>query len=140
MSPSVDAAMLAYAEKAVALARSRGVPLDFSLKSVHALEGIAADIRRRSEGRLHANDSGDPAPDWDPSELPDFPELALLLGAYLGEVIRRRWGGSWHDPGEGARLRVGSEDLNPCGLAFFRLTQGKDNLADYARRVAKKLA
>jgi hypothetical protein len=139
MSSSVDAAMLAYAEKAVALARSHGVTLDFSLKSVHALEGIAAGIRRRSEGRLRADDSGDPAPHWDPSDLPDFPELALVLGAYLGEVIRRRWGGSWHDPGQGARLRVGREDLNPCGLAFFRLTEGRDNLADYLRKVAKKL-
>lgn len=139
MSPSVDAAMLAYAEKAVALARSQGVALDFSLKSAHALEAIAARIRARSEGRLHADDSGDPAPNWDPSELPDFPELALILGAYLGEVIRRRFGGNWHDPGQGARLRVGDEDLNPCGLAFFRLTEGRDNLADYARRVARKL-
>ena len=40
---------------------------------------------------------------------------------------------------QGARLLTGSEDLNPCGLVFLRLTQGRDNLAKYVRRVGKKL-
>ena len=136
---NVDAAMRGYAEKAVDLARRRGVELDYSLKSVYQVEEIAAAIRRRTEGQLHADASGDPAPDWDPSDYPDHSELALTLGAYIGEVIRRRWGGNLHNPGQGARLRVGGEDLNPCGLAYFRLTRGHDNLAEYVRRVATKL-
>lgn len=131
--------MRSYAEKAVEMARSRGVDLDYSLKSVYQVEEMAAASRRRTEGRLHADASGDPSPDWDPSEYPDYSELALALGAYIGEVMRRRWGGNWHNPGQGARLRLGNEDLNPCGLAYFRLTQGHDNLAQYVRRVAKKL-
>ena len=135
---NVDATMLGYAEKAVEMARSRGVQLDYSLKSVHQVEELAAAIRRRSEKRLHSDEYGDPAPDWDPSEHPDYSELALMLGAYIGEVMRRRWGGNLHNPGQGARLLAGSEDLNPCGLAFLRLTQGRDNLAKYVRRVAKK--
>ena len=136
----VDAVMRGYAEKAVKLARrSRGAMLDYSLKSVYQVEQMAAAIRGRTESGLHADAYGDPSPDWDPSEYPDYPELALTLGAYIGEVIRRRWGGNWHDPGRGARLQVGSEDLNPCGLAYFRLNDGKDNLAKYVRRVAKKL-
>ena len=135
---NVDDTMRDYAEKAVALARSRGVELDYSLKSVYAVEEMAASIRRRAEGRSHADASGDPSPDWDPSEYPDYSELALTFGAYVGEVMRRRWGGNWHNPGQGARLRIGAEDLNPCGLAYFRLSQGHDNLAEYARRVAKK--
>jgi hypothetical protein len=134
----VDAAMRNYAEKAVEMARSRGVELDYSLKSVHAVEEMAGSIRRRAEGRLHADASGDPSPDWDPSEYPDYSELALTFGAYIGEVMRRRWGGNWHNPGQGARLRIGAEDLNPCGLAYFRLTREHDNLAEYVRRVAKK--
>ncbi len=136
---NVDDTMRDYAEKAVEMARSRGMELDYSLKSVYAVEEMAAAIRRRTEGRLHADEYGDPAPDWDPSEYPDYSELALMFGAYIGEVMRRRWGGNWYNPGQGARLRVGSEDLNPCGLAYFRLTQGHDNLAEYVRRVAKKL-
>ncbi len=65
--------------------------------------------------------------------------MALTLGAYLGEVISRRYGGAWENPGQGARLRVGNEDLNPCGLAYFRVTQGHDNLREYFERVAKKI-
>ena len=45
---SVDTTMLGYAEKAVKMARGRGVELDYSLKSVHQVEEMAAAIRRRA--------------------------------------------------------------------------------------------
>ena len=135
--PDLDETMRGYAEKA----RSRfGSELDYSPESVAKVEELAAAIYRRHEGRLHGDEHGDPSPDWDPSEEAEYPELALALGAYLGEVIRRGWGGAWENPGQGARFRVGSEDLNPCGLAYFRITQGRDNLRDYFEKVTSKLA
>ena len=138
--PDLGETMRGYAEKAVAEARGRfGIALDFSPASVLRVEEMAAAIQTRRQRRMHADEHGDPSPDWDPSEAAEYPELALVLGAYLGEVIRRRFGGAWENPGQGARLQVGSEDLNPCGLAYFRITQGHDNLRDYFERVAKKL-
>ena len=132
--------MSAYAEKAAQLARGRfRIELDFSPESVQRIEEIALELHRRRERRLHADESGDPSPDWDPSEEEQYPELALALGAYVGEVIRRKWGGAWENPGGGARLRVGDQDLNPCGLAYFRITQGHDNLWEYFQRVSAKL-
>jgi len=138
--PALDETMRSYAEKAVVTARSRfGVELDYSPQSAAKVEEMAAAIHSRRQRRMHADESGDPSPDWDPSEEAEYPELALALGAYLGEVIHRRFGGAWENPGQGARLRVRSEDLNPCGLAYFRITQGHDNLREYFQRVAKKL-
>ncbi|MGH9556398.1 MAG: hypothetical protein ACRD2Y_11315 [Terriglobales bacterium] len=138
--PDLDETMCSYADKAVAKAREGfRITLDFSPASVERVEEMAATIHNRRQRRMHADEYGDPSPDWDPSEEADYPQLALALGAYLGEVIRRRFGGAWENPGQGARLRVRGEDLNPCGLAYFRITQGHDNLRDYFERVAKKL-
>ena len=138
--PDLEETMRGHAEKAATTARSRfGVELDYSAESAAKVEEMAAAIHSRWQRRMHADESGDPSPDWDPSEEADYPELALALGAYLGEVIRRHFGGAWENPGQGARLRVGSEDLNPCGLVYVRITQGRDNLFEYFQRVAKKL-
>ena len=138
--PNLDETMRGYAEKAVAEAREGfAITLDFSPASVARVEEMAAAIHARRQRRLHADEHGDPSPDWGPSEEADYPQLALALGAYIGEVIRRRWGGAWENPGQGARLRVGGEDLNPCGLAYFRITQSHDNLREYFERVTKKL-
>lgn len=156
--PELDATMRGHAEQAVDLVRRYlKVELDYSPQSVGHVERMAALIygRRRRPAvfwrdpggydrqRLHADEYGDPNPDWDPSEgageSDDYSQVALALGAYIGEVIRRRWGGKWENPGQGARLRVGSEDLNPCGLAYFRVTRCHDNLREYFERVAKKL-
>jgi len=138
--PDLDETMRGYAEKAVAEARERlGITLDFSPASAERVEEMAAAIHTRRQRRLHADEYADPSPDWDPSEEAEYPQLALVLGAYLGELIRRKWGGAWENPGQGARLRVGGEDLNTCGLVYFRITQGRDNLSEYYQRVAKKL-
>ncbi len=136
----LDQTMRAYAERAVQLAGGRyRITLDFSPESVQRVEEIALELHRQRQRRLHADEAGDPSPDWDPSEEEQYPELALALGAYVGEVIRQKWGGAWENPGQGARLRVRDQDLNPCGLAYFRITEGRDDLWQYFQRVSAKL-
>ena len=140
--PSINHTMGLEAAEAVSLARQRfGVTLDYSPESVQRVEEIVSTIYRNLEKRRHADQYGDPAEDYDPGEEMDNPKLALMMSAYIGEVIRRRWGGAWEVPaeGRGARLRVKDQDLNPGGLVYRKLTQGGDNLWEYFQRVAAKL-
>ena len=80
--------MQSYAEQAVAAAaREHQIELDYSEESLKQVENILE--------RLHQ-----PVP----SVAPDAPaaptdadaeDLCKMWGGYLGEVVRRRWGGEW---------------------------------------------
>jgi hypothetical protein len=76
--------MQSYAEQAVAAARAQQIELDYSEESLKQVENIL----ERLDAPL---DRG--APDASPPE--DAEELCKMWGGYLGEVVRRRWGGEW---------------------------------------------
>ncbi len=66
---------------------------------------------------------------------------AVLLGAYLGEVLRARVGGSWQNTGrEGAAayvLRLGPNNVTPIAEALARLEgRSQTPLSAYARKIA----
>ena len=69
--------------------------------------------------------------------------LSLALGGYLGEVIRRRWGGIWTtgtpETGDTPALRVNQAiTLFPVDKAYKRLTNGEEEHVGvfYARTAA----
>ena len=152
--------MRRYAAELVELARDRfQIDLDYSLGSAQPVEtmmdafhqdpakvraiGRLGEEARRREDLMDMVDSGeqDRARDWLRREelAVGQRQLAVMVGAYLGEVIRREWGGEWRQNG-GARLQVLGQDLNPGGLAYFRLTEGdRHNVAEYFELVVGKL-
>ncbi len=74
--------MQSYAEQAVAAAaREHQIELDYSEESLKQVENILE--------RLDAPLAGD-APTDAATE-----DLCKMWGGYLGEVVRRRWGGEW---------------------------------------------
>lgn len=112
--------MQACAERAVAAARQFQVELDYSEESLQQVEAIL--------GRLHGPVSGEaagPAP-YD-AETED---LCKIWGGYLGEVVRRRWGGEWvleTYPGGGVltvALSVPGGTVFPSMKVYRRLSQG----------------
>jgi hypothetical protein len=119
--------MLASAESAVAHARSHhGVELDYSVESVRLLEGLL-------EARYRANNSW-----WLRYVQPEkrkraLQGAALLWGAYLGEVIRRRWGGRWLMPADDVFAGLycielpGPFTFSPASKVFKRLTNGAED-------------
>lgn len=157
---TLDETMRRYAAEMVELARDQfGTGLDYSLESGKLVEPMleafhqdpdkARPIGRRGEGASRREDlmdmvdseEQDRARDWQRREeiAAGHRRLAVMVGAYLGEVIRRKWGGEWRQNG-GARLQVLGQDLNPGGLAFFRLAEGsRHNVAEYFTRVVGKL-
>ena len=74
---SLEAMMIAYATDAVKQAASQGEKLDFSESSIAVVERCLALL----------------APGDQPPE--DVNYLSRIWGAYLGEVVRKHYGGLW---------------------------------------------
>ena len=129
---SVSAMAGAYADKAVAIAREFNARLDFSENSLLELETIVARL----------------AIDMPPAGVPteELAEMCKLWGSYLGEVVRRRFGGDWSVetyPGKNfatLTLTVAGTKLFPSMKVHRRLTAGEsDNLWTFYKMVRARL-
>ncbi len=113
---SVAAMAAAYAEQAVTAARRFDAALDYSENSLMEVEIIL------SKSGLP---QGGPAPE-------DMGEICKMWGSYLGEVVRRRFGGEWSiEPYPGKQfatltLSIGGNKLFPTMKVHRRLTEGED--------------
>ncbi len=76
-----NAFMPDMAAKAVAFAADRGVTLDYSPSSVKAVESLLGQLHDdRMKGRLSDQ---------------DLNAQAMHFGGYIGEVLHRKYGGTW---------------------------------------------
>ena len=132
--------MQEYAEKAVELARDFHVQLDFTENSVQALEQILAQLHEEHR----AFTAGRSSPEQAVEE--QMVTMCKLWGGYLGEVVRRRWGGDWameSYPGANfatLTLNVRGGKLFPSMKIYRRLTEGPaDNVWSFYERVRSKL-
>ncbi|HEY6251292.1 MAG TPA: hypothetical protein VI685_15150 [Candidatus Angelobacter sp.] len=122
----------AYAERAVALAREFDSRLDYSENSLMEAEAVLAQLAREM-------------PESKPSDA-DVREFCKMWGSYLGEVIRRQFGGDWSIetyPGKQfatLTLSVNGNKLFPSIKVHRRLTEGEgDNVWEFYRMVKAKL-
>ena len=115
---SVSAMAGAYAEKAVQEAREFNTQLDYSENSLMEVEVILSQLA----GNIPAAGTDD-----------EVGEMCKTWGSYLGEVVRRRFGGEWSIetyPGKQfatLTLSVGANKLFPTMKVHRRLTQGADD-------------
>jgi hypothetical protein len=111
---SVNEMASTYAGRAVQAARGFDVLLDYSEESLRRVEDILARL------------AGQP-------QSEDLAEACKMWGSYLGEVVRRRYGGEWTIetyPGKQfatLTLSVGGNKLFPTMKVHRRLTQGQDD-------------
>ena len=129
---SVSSMAGAYADQAVAIAREFNARLDYSENSLMELENIVARLA------LDLPSGGPPAG--------ELTEMCKLWGSYLGEVVRRRFGGDWSIetyPGKQfatLTLNVAGTKLFPSMKVHRRLTSGADdNLWTFYQMVKAKL-
>ena len=112
---SVTAMAGAYAEQAVQKAREFNAKLDYSENSLMEVEVILAQLAGQT-------------PDGDAAG-----EASKVWGSYLGEVVRRRFGGEWSVetyPGKQfatLTLSIGGNKLFPTMKIHRRLTHGEDD-------------
>ena len=130
---SVEAMVLAYAKQAVTLSHEFHAQLYYSENSLMEVEAILDRLARE----MPANR---PSPD-------DVSELCKVWGSYLGEVVRRCFGGDWSIetyPGKQfatLTLTVNGNKLFPSMKVHRRLTEGEsDNVWTFYKMVKAKLA
>jgi len=129
---SLDQAMSAAAESAVEQAASFGYTLDYSETSIRSVEVILA--------ALHDSIGRDSPPEK------EIDRMATMFGAYIGEVIKRKWGGKWklesamHPNQKVLTFETGTIDLWPQFKVGKRLTNGpEDNVWHYFQILRKDL-
>ena len=129
---SLDSMVHSYAEQAVVLAHEFHAQLDFTENSLMEVETILARLSREM-------------PQSKPSSG-DVSEICKIWGSYLGEVVRRRFGGDWSIetyPGKQfatLTLTVNGNKLFPSMKVHRRLTEGEaDNVWTFYKMVKTRL-
>ncbi len=127
----VSEQMRALAEKAVAFARDQHqMTLDYSEDSLQLVEGIlsklSADIPKGFFRRLLGR-----GPTRNQIEA-----ICQIMGAYVGEVIKRKWDGTWRMDSTFGRplpaLSVLGGEIHPTNKVWKRLVDGEaDNVWAY---------
>jgi hypothetical protein len=124
--------MQAYAQDALDFAREGfQTDLDFSEHSIELVERILSLIhdtlpKDSSKGSQEARPSEDQI--W---------RMAKIWGGYIGEVIRRRWGGNWATGNfrfnnEAISLETQDAVIFPPAKVYKRIVNGpEDNIWDY---------
>ena len=137
---TLDDMMQDYAEKAVELARDFDVQLDFSEASVQALERILAQLHDEHLAFTVGRSSPEQAVEE------QMVMMCKLWGGYLGEVVRRRFGGEWsiekYPAGDFliVTLNVNGARLFPSMKVHKRLTEGSsENIWTFYQSVRAKL-
>lgn len=129
---SLDSMIHSYAQQAVSLAHEFHARLDFSENSVMEVETILARLSREMPQSKPSSD--------------DVSEICKIWGSYLGEVVRRRFGGDWSIETYPGRqfatltLTVNGNKLFPSMKVNRRLTEGEtDNVWTFYKMVKTKL-
>lgn len=101
------------------------VELDFSINSVELLEEIIVSFPQGDSSAM----------------IEKLNEPLVAIGCFVGEVIRRNFGGNWLDTtainGFPIGIKLGKTYLNPVDKIIRRYKEGHEhNLADYVQLVA----
>ncbi len=129
---SITEMMQSCAAEAVTTARQQfGFSLDYSGPSVEALETVLVNVSAT----------------LDISDKDRVEQSVKVWGGYLGEVVRRSFGGAWdlvQYPGRAAAvpaLVVSGSQLYPLMKVYRRLTLGEpENVWKFYERIRARLA
>ena len=124
--------IVAQSQAAVKIAKlTFSESLDFSADSLEAVERIMS--------KLHKQVKEAPADQQLTEE--QITEASKLWGMYVGEVIRRYYGGQWSMVDGSPDLALGGKNSSPLGKVRKRIVDGPmDNLKYYFQSIMKQLS
>lgn len=135
-APTANDMMSAYASDAVDYCQQAfGLPLDFSEESIKSIEEVLTRLHASlPRGFLSRLFKRGPSPE-------QIDTICKMLGGYVGEVMRRHWGGAWKLGSDVAPGQVivtlelpGGTDVWPQFKVAKRLSNGpEDNVWSYFR-------
>jgi hypothetical protein len=110
--PDVNSNMKATAEYAIKSAHSRfNLNFDYSENSITALDSILEKMYWGFSG--HINKKGNDGLIYN---------TATIWGSYLGEYMRRRWGGTWKQKGTEQVIAINGKEFSPINFVYQRIT------------------
>lgn len=108
-----------------------GEPLDFSSESLEGVERIMTTLHKQAKE----------APADQKLTEEQIAEASKLWGIYVGEVIRRYYGGQWSIVDGVPDLALGGKNASPIAKARKRIVDGPmDNLKYYFQSIMKQLS
>lgn len=114
--PSANTQMQQLAEEAVKVAAEKfGQSLDYTENS---LAGFEALLQQAYE-LYSSTGSGNNIPE------DTIQKTARVWGSYLGELMRRKWGGEWVVNGSEVNLTISGKSCSPIQQIFRRITIGQ---------------
>jgi hypothetical protein len=135
----VNDMMEAYAEDAVEYAGQFKKILDFSEKSIGQVEELCALLYNAiPRGFFKKLIRKSPSQET-------IVQMSKMLGGYLGEVLIKKYGGSWDvenfmNQGETIVLTIGEIKIFPVGKIYKRLKNGpEDNVAHFYHYISQEL-
>jgi len=130
---SVNAQMQQLAEEAVKAAAERfGQSLDYTENSLASFETLLQQAYELYSSKGSGKDI--------PEETIQI--TARVWGSYLGELMRRKWGGEWVVNGPDVNLTISGKSCSPIQQIFKRITIGqlydiKEFFANFASDMAE---
>ena len=133
--------MQSYAEEAVRMARQFNVELDYTEQSLEQVEQLLGQLHDELQNGNMIDSAAPPQLDQQ-----NVDEMSRIWGGYLGEVVRRRFGGEWtiekYPAGDFliVTLNVNGAKVFPAMKIHKRLTNGAaDDLLLFYRNVRDRL-
>ncbi len=137
---SLNQMMESYAQDAVKFAHEFQARLDFSEESLKDVEMILGRLKDPAAGARGAAKTLAPEPQ-------EIETLCKVWGGYLGEVVRRKFGGDWElSPYPGFQavvpaLNIHGSKLFPQMKVYRRLTETTDeNIWTFYEMIRKRLS
>jgi hypothetical protein len=113
---SLNVQLEQLAEEAVRVAAEKfGQTLDYSENSLVSLEALLQQAFELYESK----ETG--------KEIPEetIQTTSRVWGSYLGELMRRKWGGEWVVSGSDVDLTINGKNCSPIQQVFQRITNGQ---------------
>jgi hypothetical protein len=124
---NVNLQMQGIAENAVIAAREKfDISFDYTESSLQQLESILQQVDARYQQALVSAT---------PLNIP-IENTVRVWGSYLGEVIRRDFGGDWIVDQKAVYLKLGNKKLSPLGQVRSRIIDGPlFNIETYYKKI-----
>jgi len=131
---NVNAQLQQIAEYSVSIAADKfGQSLDYTENSLDIFEALLQQAYEQYNSQVSGKNISEEA----------VQKTARVWGSYLGELMRKKWGGEWVIIGTDAKLTISGKNYSPIQQVYQRITIGqqydtKKNIADIASEMGKE--
>lgn len=128
---NVNDEMKATAEYAMKSAKERfGQDLDLSEQSINKLDNLLSQAHQSLSGRVK-----------DEKTNLAISKTASIWGAYLGEIMRQKFGGSWVLKGSERTLTIKDLEFSPISYVFQKITNHPEySIKEYVDEASRKIS